>query len=270
VNRLDGKVILVTGGTSGLGRATTRALASAGARVVFTGRNEAGARETLAQLASENLQARFLFQDVTRESDWKSVIAKTLDEAGQLHGLVNNAGVSRLKPMEKLSVADVTFLLQVNVEGMFLGIKYAMDPIAEAGGGAIVNISALNGLRGSPNATGYCLAKAGTTHLARAAALEGRARGVRVHAVHPGVLFEDQDRPSPGAVALFGEAGAQRFVQHQRTTTPLGRLGHPRDIGTAVAFLMSDQARHVNGAAVVVDGGRMAGEFQHHGVASQA
>ena len=269
MNRLDDKVILVTGGTSGLGRATTITLANAGARVVFTGRNEAGARETLERLERENLSARFVAHDVTLEADWVRSIQDTLGREGQLNGLVNNAGVSRLKPMDKLSVADVLFLLKVNVEGMFLGIKHAMEPIAAAGGGAIVNISALNALRGSPNATGYCLAKAGTTHLARAAAMEGRSRGVRVNAVHPGVLFEAQSRPSPGAVALFGEEGAQRFVQHQRDTTPLGRLGHPRDIGTAVAFLMSDQARHITGAALVVDGGRMAGEFQHHGVASR-
>jgi NAD(P)-dependent dehydrogenase (short-subunit alcohol dehydrogenase family) len=267
--RLDGKVILVTGGTSGLGRATSLALAAAGARVVFTGRNQSGAKQTLARLEDFQGQARFLAQDVTLEADWSRVIDAVLTEEGQLHGLVNNAGVSRLKPMDALSISDIEFLLKVNVEGMFLGIKHAMNPIAAAGGGAIVNISALNALRGSPNATGYCLAKAGTTHLARAAALEGLETGVRVSAVHPGVLFEESDRPSPGAIALFGEEGARRFVQHQTETTPLGRLGHPRDIGAAVVFLMSDQARHVTGATVVVDGGRMAGEFQHHGVASQ-
>ncbi len=269
VNRLNGKVLLVTGGTAGLGRATALALAAAGARVVFTGRNPAGAQETLARLERAELTARFVTQDVTSESDWQRVIADVLAQEGQLHGLVNNAGVSRLKPMEALSAADVEFLLKVNVEGMFLGIKHAMPSIAAAGGGAIVNISALNALRGSPNATAYCLAKAGTTHLARAAALDGRSRGVRVSAVHPGVLFEEGDRPSPGSIALFGEEGAKRFVRHHIETTPLGRLGHPRDIGSAVVFLMSDQARHVTGAVVVVDGGRMAGEFQHHGIASQ-
>ena len=268
MSRLDGKVILVTGGTSGLGRATTLALARAGAQVVFTGRNESGAEETMARLKAQDLSALFVPQDVTREADWERLISEVLEQHGMLHGLVNNAGVSRLKPVEELSVEDVQFLLSVNVEGMFLGIKHAMGPIGAAGGGAIVNISALNALRGSPNATAYCLAKAGTTQLAKAAALEGLASGVRVSAVHPGVLFEQGDRPSPGSIALFGEEGAQRFVDHHIQTTPLGRLGHPRDIGAAVVFLMSDQARQVTGAAVVVDGGRMAGEFQHHGVAS--
>ena len=99
-----------------------------------------------------------------------------------------------------------------------------------------MNISALNALRGSPNATAYCLAKAGTTHLARAAAKEGASKGVRVSAVHPGVLFEEGDKPSPGAIALFGKEGAQRFVDHHIETTPLHRLGHPRDIGTRLSF----------------------------------
>ena len=269
MTRLDNKVVLVTGGTAGLGRATTVALAAAGAQVVFTGRNEAGAQDTLTRLQADGHSALFLPQDVTQEGDWQRVVAAVVEQYGALHGLVNNAGVSRLKPMEQLAVADVRFLLDVNVEGMFLGIKHTLRPIAAAGGGAIVNISALNALRGSPNATGYCLAKAGTTHLARAAALEGRSHGVRVNAIHPGVLFEEGDRPSPGSIALFGEEGARRFVQHHIETTPLGRLGHPRDIGNAVVFLMSDGARHVTGAAIVVDGGRMAGEFQHHGVPSQ-
>jgi len=144
-----------------------------------------------------------------------------------------------------------------------------MPEMAKTGGGAIVNISALNALRGSPNATAYCFAKSGTTHLAKAAALEGRAHKVRVNSIHPGVLFEEVDKPSPGAIALYGKEGAQRFVDHHIATTPLGRLGHPRDIGSAVVFLCSDAARHVTGAEVIVDGGRMAGEFTHHGVRSQ-
>ena len=113
------------------------------------------------------------------------------------------------------------------------------------------------------------MAKAGTTHLARAAAVEGRKYGIRANSVHPGVLFEDGDKASPGAIALFGEEGAQKFVQFNIDTTPLGRLGHPRDIGTAVAFLLSDAARHVTGTAVAVDGGRMAGEYLHHGIKSK-
>lgn len=267
---LTGKVILVTGGTSGLGRATVIALAAAGASVVFTGRNEAGAEETLKRLADQGLRADFLPQDVTDEARWQQVVGEVVNRFGVCHGLINNAGVSRLKPIEQLNVEDVMFLLSVNVEAMFLGIKHTMNVIAAAGGGAIVNISALNALRGSPNATAYCLAKAGTTHLARAAAIEGAANKVRVNAVHPGVLFEKSDEPSPGAIALFGAEGAQRFVDHHIETTPLHRLGHPRDIGSAIVFLVSDAAKHVSGVSIVVDGGRMAGEFVHHGVASQA
>jgi 3alpha(or 20beta)-hydroxysteroid dehydrogenase len=170
--------------------------------------------------------------------------------------------------MADLSLDDLEFLLSVNVDGMYLGTQFAFTLMKETGG-AIVNISALNALRGSPNATGYCLAKAGTTQLARVAAVEGRKYGIRANAVHPGVLFENPNEASPGAIALFGEEGARRFVQYNIDTTPLGRLGHPRNIGNAVTFLLSDAARHVSGTAVVVDGGRMAGDFVHHGVRSQ-
>jgi NAD(P)-dependent dehydrogenase (short-subunit alcohol dehydrogenase family) len=265
---LADKVILITGGTSGLGRWTTMTVAGQGATVVYSGRNVDGAKETDRRLDEVGLSAEFHPHDVTLEADWQRVIDAVLDKHGRLDGLVNNSGVSRLKPMSDLTLDDLEFLLKVNVDGMFLGTQQAFRVMKETGG-SIVNISALNALRGSPNTTGYGMAKAGTTHLARAAAVEGRKYGIRANSVHPGVLFEDGDKASPGAIALFGEEGAQKFVQFNIDTTPLGRLGHPRDIGTAVAFLLSDAARHVTGTAVAVDGGRMAGEYLHHGIKSK-
>ncbi len=271
---LTGKIALVTGGTSGLGRETVLMLVAAGATVVFTGRNPAGAEQTLAELAATDAAATFLPQDTTLDADWQRVMARVIDAYGRLDILINNAGAARLKPISELSVDDVEFLLAVNVTGMYLGIQHAfrcMDAYG-AGRGSIVNISALNALRGSPNSTAYALAKGGTTQLARAAAIEGRLgdRRIRVNAVHPGVLFRDGDRPSPGAVALYGQAGAEAFVRSNIATVPLGRLGHPRDIGTAVVFLASDASCHVTGAEICVDGGRSAGEFgTHHGVPSQ-
>jgi NAD(P)-dependent dehydrogenase (short-subunit alcohol dehydrogenase family) len=264
---LSGKVILITGGTSGLGRWTTMVTASQGATVVFTGRNADGAAETSTRLVDRGLHASYLPHDVTKPDEWTRVVDSVVEEHGRLDGLVNNSGVSRLKPMDQMSLDDLEFLLSVNVDGMFYGIQQAFRVMTN--GGSVVNISALNALRGSPNSTGYGLAKGGTTHLARAAAVEGRARKIRVNAVHPGVLFEHGDRPSPGAIALFGEEGAKKFVQYNIDTTPMGRLGHPRDIGTTVAFLLSDAAKHVTGTAIHVDGGRMAGEYLHHGIKSQ-
>lgn len=266
--QLAGKVVLITGGTSGLGRWTTMVTAAQGATVVYTGRNADGAVETDRRMEAEGLAAEYLRHDVTQEDDWQRVMDAVMSKHGKLDGLVNNSGVSRLKPMDQLSLEDLEFLLSVNVDGMFLGIQHAFRVMKETGG-SIVNISALNALRGSPNSTGYGMAKAGTTHLARAAATEGRKYGIRANAVHPGVLFEGGDKPSPGAIALFGEEGAKKFVKYNIDTTPLGRLGHPRDIGTAVAFLLSDAARYVTGTAVCVDGGRMAGEYVHHGIKSQ-
>jgi NAD(P)-dependent dehydrogenase (short-subunit alcohol dehydrogenase family) len=271
---LDHKIALVTGGTAGLGRATVLALIAAGARVVFTGRSVEGADETLARVAAAGGTARFLRHDVTREADWRAVCDDLLTNEGRLDLLVNNAGVSRLRPLETLTLEDVAFLVDVNVIGMFLGIRHGFELIDRNAGrrGAIVNISALNALRGSPNSTAYSLAKGGTTQLARAAALEGREGGrrIRVNAIHPGVLFEEGDRPSPGAIKLYGLEGAQQFVRRNIETTPMGRLGHPRDIGAAVVFLASDAAEHVTGVELMVDGGRMAGEFAtHHGVPSQ-
>lgn len=267
-DQLAGKVVLITGGTSGLGRWTTLVTAAQGATVVYSGRSADGAAETDRRIEAAGLNAEYLPHDVTKEEDWQRVVDTVIERHGQLDGLVNNSGVSRLKPMDQMSLDDLEFLLSVNVDGMFLGTQQAFR-VMKARGGSIVNISALNALRGSPNSTGYAMAKAGTTHLARAAAKEGQRYGIRANAVHPGVLFEDGNKASPGAIALFGEEGAQKFVQFNIDTTPLGRLGHPRDIGTAVAFLLSDAARHVSGAAVCVDGGRTAGEYVHHGIKSQ-
>lgn len=271
---LTGKIALVTGGTSGLGRATVLALAAAGARVVFTGRNADGADETQRRLAATNTTARFIRHDVTVEADWRAVIADILSREGRLDVLINNSGVSRLRPVETLTLEDMKFLVDVNVVGMFMGIKYGFAAMEKNAGkvGSIVNISALNALRGSPNSTAYAIAKGGTTNLARAAALEGMngGRRIRVNAIHPGVLFEEVDKPSAGAIALYGLEGAQAFVRNNIETTPMGRLGHPRDIGAAVVFLAGDGAAQVTGAEVIVDGGRSAGEFAtHHGVRSQ-
>jgi 3alpha(or 20beta)-hydroxysteroid dehydrogenase len=273
VFNLDGKVALVTGGTSGLGRGTVLALAQAGASVVFSGRNVNGAEETQSELQALGLNAEFHPHDVTSEVDWQRVVDAVIARHGQFDILVNNAGVSRLKPIADLSVEDVQFLLDVNVTGMHMGIRQAfrcMD--AHSGGrGSIINLSALNALRGTPNSTAYALAKGGTTQLARAAAAEGRLNGrnIRVNAVHPGVVFKEGNKPSPGAVALYGQAGAEAFVRSMIDTTPMGRLGHPRDIGNTIVFLASDAASHITGAEVCVDGGRSAGEFRsHHGVKS--
>lgn len=270
---LRGRVALVTGGTAGLGRGSALALAAAGATVVISGRNARGAAETQASLAAAGLSADYLPHDVTLESDWQRVVDDVIARHGRLDVLLNNAGVSRLRPMAELTREDLDFLVRVNVLGMFLGIRQAFRVMrANPGGaGSIINISALTALRGTPNSTAYAMAKGGTTNLARAAALEGARDGlaIRVNAVHPGVMFEAPDRPSPGAIALYGEEGAMAFVRANIAKTPLGRLGHPRDIGHMVVFLASDAARGITGAEIVVDGGRFAGEFAtHHGVKS--
>jgi len=120
MGQLDGKIAIVTGGTSGLGRATVVAMAGEGATIVFTGRNQDGADETLRRLRAAGQDATYLPHDVTLEDDWRRVITDTMAQHGRLDTLINNAGVSRLKPMEKLSLDDLDFLLKVNVEGMFL------------------------------------------------------------------------------------------------------------------------------------------------------
>lgn len=256
--RLDGKVAIVTGATGGLGRAFSVALASEGARIVATGRNVERGEQTVAAVQGIGGEAIFVRQDVTVDETWQEVIDRTIEVFGRLDVLINNAGDAVLKPLDDLTLDDLDFLLRLNLEGPFLGMKYAMKAMA-TGGGSIINISVLSALGGNVNSTAYSAAKGALTHMTRAAALAGAHLKVRVNTIVPGVLFEGGEL-SAGAIRVHGgREGAERFKKRIISKTPLGRLGEPEDAARAAIYLCSDEARHVTGTDLVVDGGRMAG-----------
>jgi 3(or 17)beta-hydroxysteroid dehydrogenase len=257
--RLDGKVAIITGGTGALGRTFSRALAREGARVVASGRNEERGTETARLITEAGGEAIFLPHDVTSADDWVRVIDKTLGSFGRLDTLINNAGDAILKPITDLTPDDLEFLMRLNFEGPFLGMKEAIPCMKE--GGAIINITVLTAMVGNPNSTAYSIAKGSLAHLTRAVARDcvHKDNGVRVNAIVPGVLFEG-GVVSPGATRVHGGPdGARRFQEKIIAKTPLGRIGEPSDAAAAAVFLASDDARHVTGMEYVVDGGRMAG-----------
>ncbi|RMF11430.1 MAG: glucose 1-dehydrogenase [Alphaproteobacteria bacterium] len=249
--RMDGKVAIVTGATSGIGRATAILLAREGARVVATGRNEKAGKETEKMIARAGGEGRYLRQDVTSEESWQTVIDETLGAYGKLDAMVNNAGSFLVKPIGETTVDDWDQVWSINVDGVFLGTKLAMAAMKRnPAGGSIINVSSLMGLVGLPDAAAYCAAKGAVTSFSKAAALDGAADEprVRVNSLHPGVIWTDM------LVKQFGDDDeVKNFLIEE---TPLKRLGLAEDIANAVLYLASDASRYVTGSSLTIDGGR--------------
>jgi NAD(P)-dependent dehydrogenase (short-subunit alcohol dehydrogenase family) len=267
MSQMKGKVALVTGAGSGIGRGTAIALAEAGATVIAADVDEKGGRETCAAIAEAGGKARFQKLDVTREADWEALIASIGREFDRLDVLVNNAGICISKPVLEMSLELWRKQMAVNLDGVFIGTKAALPLMARAGGGSIVNISSVAGIRGIAGLAGYCASKAGVHLFTKAVALEcARAKnGVRVNSIHPGAietpiwlkLGHDGELP-PGEHGV-NEDRMEQVRANSARVTPVGHAGVPADIAAGVVFLASDAARFVTGTELVIDGGVAAG-----------
>jgi NAD(P)-dependent dehydrogenase (short-subunit alcohol dehydrogenase family) len=257
--RLSGKVAMVTGGASGIGRACALALAREGAEVIVTDIDEAGGRGTCAAIAG----ACFHAHDVASEESWKNILATV----GALHVLVNNAGICIAAPLAEMSNESWRRQLAINLDSIFFGCKLAVPLMAKSGGGSIVNMSSVAGLKGVAGLSGYCASKGAVRLFTKAVALECAAarNGVRVNSVHPGAIETpiwvkmayDGKLPPPDAVRHSNAMEAARAASV--AATPLGHAGLPDDIAAGVVYLASDEARFVTGTELVIDGGVMAG-----------
>ncbi|WP_353218236.1 glucose 1-dehydrogenase [Sandarakinorhabdus sp.] len=250
MTNLTGKVALVTGAASGLGKAAASALAKAGAAVLLTDCDLAG-EEAAAGLVAAGLKASFRLHDVTSEADWAAAVAHAVDDFGRLDILVNNAGISggRHALMEH-SLEAWRHTLSINLDGVFLGLRHAGPPIAAAGGGSIINVSSILGKVGMAGAAAYCASKGGVTLLTKAAALEWAPLQIRVNSIHPGFV---ETPLVANALAASDDGNALRDALI--TAHPLGRMGLPAEIAAAILFLASDAASFMTGAELVVDGG---------------
>ena len=256
MSELKGRVALVTGGARGLGAASAKALAAKGAKVVVS--DIADGSETAAAI-----DGAYVKHDVTSEEEWIAAVAFARDTFGGLDILVNNAGVFWIKPLPVETLESFRKMQQINVEGVFLGLKYAIPAIAERaqlwdGGGAVVNLSSVAGLVGGPNIIAYNASKGAVRLMTKSAALEYAAQKVRVNSVHPGII----DTPMMAAAAKVIEAttgqGSNTTLTQFASRHPLGRMGRDIDVANAVAFLASDAAAFVTGSELVVDGGMTA------------
>ena len=242
--RLKDKVVLVTGGNSGIGRGIVRCAAQEGARVAIAGRDRQKGADTLEEIESAGGEAAFFAGDLSREADARALVDRAVDQFGRLDVVVNNAGVgSRRCGVEAGDTPGVRLrkLLGPNLEAGYYVSAYAMPALKAAGGGAIVNISSTATFHG--NWGSYGVAKAAIEALTRAQAAEGAPHGIRANAVSPGWIKTDVTQAS-GAKADWEE-----------TASLLGRMGRPEEIARAVIFLASDEASFVTGATLVVDGG---------------
>lgn len=248
---LAGKIALVTGGTSGIGRVTAIELARAGARVVVAGRRQAEGDAVVRELEAVGSQGLFVRTDVSVERDVERMVAATVERFGRLDVAFNNAGVEQLGPLADATVDDYRRTFDVNVLGVILSLKYEVPAMLRSGGGSIINTSSILGHVGTPGAGLYNASKHAVEGITRAAALEYAQRGIRVNSVAPGATQTDM-------IDRFVGDGDTENRRQLAALHPLGRLGRSEEIAAAVLFLASDAASFITGASLPVDGGYLA------------
>ncbi len=248
-DRLDGRVALVTGAGSGIGKATAHRLAAEGASVVVTDVQAAAGQAVADGITASGSQARFVELDVTSPDQWQSAIASTLAAYGRLDILVNNAGMGDLATIEDTELEDWNRTIAVDQTGVFLGMKYAAPALLDSDHASIINISSIFGTSGGfGTSPAYHAAKGAVRTLTKNAALHWADKGVRVNSIHPGFILTPILEPTKGTP----------FEDAMIAMTPIGRLGQPEEIAAGVAYLASDDASFVTGLELYIDGGYMA------------
>jgi NAD(P)-dependent dehydrogenase (short-subunit alcohol dehydrogenase family) len=246
--KLSGKVALVTGGTSGIGRATAIAFGAAGAKVVFSGRRDAEGEKTAKLIRETGAECLYVHSDASNEEDIKALVLHTVATYGRLDCAFNNAGIEgSFKPLHEQSIEDFDDLMAINVRGLFLCMKYEIQQMLSQGSGAIVNNSSTSGLVAFPATSPYVASKHAVMGLTRSAALDYAKQGIRVNAVNPGVtMTELLDR-------AFRQLGitADGFG----SSVPMGRIGQVEEVAQAIVFLCSNAASYITGQPLVIDGG---------------
>ncbi len=249
--RLDGKIVLISGGARGQGEAEARLFAAEGARVVVC-----DVREVEGRALAEDLGDRAFFQplDVTSPEQWNRAVTSAVERFGGLHVLVNNAGIGAVGTLDGMSLEEHAQIIDVNLNGVYYGMRFAKPVLVASGNGSIINISSIDGLAGMLGMTSYVASKFAVTGMTKSAAIELGPLGVRVNSIHPGVI----DTPMLGGPDSPARPRLERLMQLQ----PIRRMGRPEEVASVALFLASDESSYVTGAAIPVDGGHLAGPFR--------
>jgi 3alpha(or 20beta)-hydroxysteroid dehydrogenase len=236
MGRVDGKVALISGGARGMGESHARLLVAEGAKVVIGDILDDQGKAVADDLGDV---ARYVHLDVTQPDQWQAAVATAVQDFGNLDVLVNNAGIVNLGQLRTFDLGKWRQILDVNLTGTFLGMQAAVDPMTEAGGGSIINISSIEGIRGAPMVHGYVATKWAVRGLTKSAALELASQKIRVNSIHPGFIRTPMTKHLPDDMV----------------TIPLGRPAESREISTFVVFLASDESSYATGTEFIVDGG---------------
>ncbi|MDZ4278133.1 MAG: glucose 1-dehydrogenase [Dehalococcoidia bacterium] len=251
MNELRDKVAIVTGASSGIGRATVELFAGEGAAVIAADVVDDAGQRLADELAEKNYRCTFVHADVSKEADVEAMIQRAVDEHGRLDVLFNNAGIEgEQAPTAEAGLDNWERVIAINLTGVFLGSKYGIQAMLRTGGGSIVNNASIAGLVGFAGLPAYCASKGGVIQLTRTAALEYAAQGVRVNCLCPGVI-------DTLMVERFTHDNPEARAQLE-ALEPLGRFGRPEEVAELALFLASDRSSFVTGAIVPVDGGFVA------------
>ena len=248
--RLAGKVAIVTGGASGMGKSEATIFAREGAKVMVADLMDSEGQKAVSEITDSGGQARFIRLDVTQESQWEAAVAATVAAFGKLDILVNNAGISGGIVEDPMDTGGWDQLMGINAKGVFLGMKHAVPAMRRAGGGAIVNISSISGFVGQAGIhMGYNASKGAVRIMTKSAAVQFAGDGIRVNSVHPGIL-------PPMRTSRLTADPAHRAKMLR--AVPMKREGRVEEVAHAVLFLVSDEASYITGTELVVDGGYLA------------
>jgi 3(or 17)beta-hydroxysteroid dehydrogenase len=244
MGRVDGKVALITGAASGLGRADAQVLAREGARVVLTDINDEAGKSAAESIRAEGGEAIFLHHDVSEEEQWQKIIVAVADQHGRLDVLVNNAGIAVIETIEQCSLESFRRQNAIMSDSVFLGCKHALPLMHESGGGSIVNMSSIASHLGYPIFFAYSAAKGAVRAMSKAIAIHCQMNDykIRVNSVHPGAI----DTP------MIDQTASELGMDDKTAISPVG-LGQPEDVANVILFLASDESRFINGTEILID-----------------